>query len=280
MNIFMEKPMTTDLLEAIKLTKAANAATKVFMVNNTANWRKESYHATKLIEAGQIGDIRHAMVAFATPLGFIFNDPEQKGWNEPSGNMIGNGFAWGQLAHTFGWLWMVSGLKPESVFCFMGKSDKTSADVYDAATITCTNGATVSVSAVGVIPGKAKWVQNRLFGLEGTLTYNGFYEIDEGDAHEEGGGPPQMKGELKMERFDGKDLISPNFEFENIEQGGEGPESLHAFIDACLGESHFSGTTADIGFLCVATIDAMYRSAKSGKPEPLLPPDMFEAWVA
>lgn len=272
MNIFMEKPMTTDLPEALKLTKKAKEKGKVFMVNNTANWRASAIQATKMIEQGKIGKIRHAMVMFATPLGFIFNDPEQKGWVEPSGSMIGNGFAWGQLAHTFGWLWMVSGLKPATVFAYMGKSDKTNADVYDTATITCTNGATISVSAVGVIPGKAKIVQNRLFGLEGMLSYNGYYEIDEGAAHVDGAPPPQSVGELRLERFDGQDFVSPNFEFENIEQGGEGPESLHAFIDAILGDVHFSGTTAEIGMLCVATIDAMYRSSKSGKPEPLIPP--------
>jgi len=281
LNIFMEKPMTTDLPEALKMTKAANKKGKVFMVNNTANWRKQAHLAQQMVDRGDIGEIKHAMVMFATPLGFIFNDPTQEGWVKPSGNMLGNGFAWGQLAHTFGWLWMVSGLQPQEVFAYHGKGTKTDADVYDTASIRCTNGATVSVSACGIIPGKNKLCQNRLFGLEGMLSYSGSYEIDEGDAHEDGkAGGPKTEGELKLERFDGKDVTAPGFEFENIEQGGMGPESLKAFIDACLGEPHFKGTTADIGFLCVATIDAMYRSAQSGKAEPLLPEDQFEAWVS
>jgi predicted dehydrogenase len=281
LNIFMEKPMTTDLPEALKMTKAANASDKIFMVNNTANWRKNAHLATQMVERGDVGEIKHAMVMFATPLGFIFNDPTNVGWNKPSGNMIGNGFAWGQLAHTFGWLWMVSGLKPVEVFAFMGKGSKSDADVYDSASILCSNGATVSVSACGIIPGKKKYVQNRLFGTEGMLSYCGDYEIDEGDAHEEGRtAPTKMEGELRLERFDGKNVVNTDFEFENIEQGGDGPESLKAFIDAVSGDPHFKGTTADIGFLCVATIDAMYRSAKSGKAEPLLPEDMFEEWVA
>lgn len=251
------------------------------MVNNTANWRKQAHQAQQIVERGDIGDIRHAMVMFATPLGFLFNDPTQEGWVKPTGNMLGNGFAWGQLAHTFGWLWMVSGLKPTEVFAYMGKAEKTEADVFDSASIRCMNGATISVSGVGIIPGKSKLTQNRLFGDKGMLSYSGSYEIDEGDAHEEGKtGGPKTEGELRLETFDGKNLVVPGFEFENIEQGGQGPESLQAFIDACLGLPHFKGTTADVGFLCVATIDAMYRSAMSGKSEPLLPEDQFELWAS
>merc|ERR1712066_1084513 len=60
MNIFMEKPMTTDLPEAIKLTKAANKADKIFMVNNTANWRKQAHQAQQMVERGDIGEVKHA----------------------------------------------------------------------------------------------------------------------------------------------------------------------------------------------------------------------------
>jgi len=207
--------------------------------------------------------------------GFLFNDPKQEGWVKPSGNMLGNGMAWGQAAHTFGWLWMVSGLTPKEVFAYMGKSDATGADVYDSASILCTNGATISVSCVGDIPGKRKYVQNRMFGSEGMLSYCGSYMIDGGDDDENslcqplGADVPHTEGELKLERYDGKSKTIGGFEFENIEKGGIGPESLQAFIDACLGLQHFEGTTARIGYLTVATIDAMYRSAKSGKSEPL-----------
>jgi predicted dehydrogenase len=285
LNVFMEKPMTTDLNEAIELTQAATKLGKIFMVNNTANWRSSTQLATELVAKGEIGEIKHAMVMFAVPLGFLFNDPKQEGWVKPTGTMLGNGLAWGQLAHTFGWLWMVSGLKPKEVFAFLGPSDTTGADVFDSATILCTNGATVSVSGVGTIPGKSKLAQNRLFGTEGMMSYNGSYEIDEGNEEEEtemGEGcphgcpkqrnvKPKEVGGLVIERYDGNNLSIEGFEFENIEKGGTGPESLQAFVDACLGLPHFTGTTAEIGMLCVATIDAMYRSAKSHQPESVIP---------
>lgn len=279
LHVFMEKPMTTDLKEALELTEEAERHTaggKLFMVNNTANWRASTKLAQEMVSRGDIGEVRHASIFFATPLGFLFEDPEQTGWVKPSGSMIGNGFGWGQFAHTFGWFYLVSGLEPQTVFAFTGKSDKSGADIFDAVTILCTNGATVSLSGAATIPGGSKIVQNRLIGSEGMLSYCGSYPIDEGPScshtGEGGQGPgskPANPGQLELTRFDGRNETVPGFEFENVEQGGVGPESLQAFIDGCLGLPFYVGTTAKIGCQCVATIDAMYRSAQSGKAEPV-----------
>ena len=38
-------------------------------------------------------------------------------------------------------------------------------------------------------------------------------------------------------------------------------------MSACQGDEYFAGTDALIGLKVVATIDAMYRSAKSGQAE-------------
>ena len=46
-----------------------------------------------------------------------------------------------------------------------------------------------------------------------------------------------------------------------------GPESIHAFVDACRGLDAYNGASATVGLRVVQTLDAMYRSAKSGKPE-------------
>jgi hypothetical protein len=59
-------------------------------------------------------------------------------------------------------------------------------------------------------------------------------------------------------------------EFENYDQfanNGTGPESLHAFVDACRGQPFYNGADGTVGLRVVQTLDAMYRSAKSGRPE-------------
>jgi hypothetical protein len=48
---------------------------------------------------------------------------------------------------------------------------------------------------------------------------------------------------------------------------GNGPESLQAFVSACNGEEFFKGADAEVGLKAVATIDALYRSAASGRAE-------------
>ena len=48
---------------------------------------------------------------------------------------------------------------------------------------------------------------------------------------------------------------------------GNGPESLRHFIAACRGLEHHNGADQNVGLQAVRTLDAMYRSAASGKTE-------------
>eukprot|EP01047_Picozoa_sp_COSAG01_P076234 COSAG01_NODE_13324_length_1601_cov_1.193742_1_plen_194_part_00 len=187
--------------------------------------------------------------------------------------MLGNGFGWGQLAHPFAWLFMVSGLTPAKVFSFNGKGTKTPADMFDAASILCTNGATISVSGVAAIPGNDKIIENRLVGTEGILSYCGVDE-DKGktslddDASGDEGSEQAANGGLSLSRFDGRVEAHPGFEFENTDMDGDGPESLQAFLDACRRQPYFPGADALVGLKAVATLDAMYRSALAVAAEP------------
>lgn len=50
-HIFMEKPMTTDLAEADALTKTALRCDKIFMLNNTANFRPSAEKVHDVIKS-------------------------------------------------------------------------------------------------------------------------------------------------------------------------------------------------------------------------------------
>ncbi|EOD20824.1 hypothetical protein EMIHUDRAFT_458498 [Emiliania huxleyi CCMP1516] len=54
-------------------------------------------------------------------------------------------------------------------------------------------------------------------------------------------------------------------------RAGTGPESLCSFVDACLGREHYVGAGAEVGLAVVRAIDAMYRSARSGRLEACAP---------
>jgi hypothetical protein len=62
-------------------------------------------------------------------------------------------------------------------------------------------------------------------------------------------------------------VLHPEFQFENYDDTGTGPESLHALVDACLGREAYVGADASVGLRTVLAIDAMYRSAASGRAE-------------
>ena len=60
---------------------------KVFMVNNTANFREKCFDARRLVEAGELGKISHVLCVMYSPLMFLFDDPANTGWVKPSGSM-------------------------------------------------------------------------------------------------------------------------------------------------------------------------------------------------
>ena len=54
---------------------------------------------------------------------------------------------------------------------------------------------------------------------------------------------------------------------ENTEQEGNGPESMLHFIKACRGLPYNNGADQEVGLQAVRVLEAMYRSAASGKTE-------------
>ena len=259
-HILMEKPMTTDLAEADALTKTALRCDKIFMLNNTANFRPSAEKVHDLIKS-ELGKIQSVKCYMAAALLWLFENPENVGWIKATGSMKGNGFGWGQMSHALAWLYFVTNLEPQMVFCSMSYSEKTGADISDMAIIQCADGAIMNIHGTASLPFKSyfestKHIDMKVFGSNGVLSYAGE------DQHPE-------SGELRLERYDGTDLHLPGFYFENYQAEGDGPESLHAFLKGCYGDKFLNAADALIGRKVVATIDAMYKSAKSGQNEPI-----------
>ena len=263
-----------------------------FLINHSANYRPQARAARELIQSSnnnKIGHIRHVSAFFASPLSWIFNDPSNKGWNEPddSGTMLGNGFAWGQSSHILAWIYHVIGpeqLIPTRVFCSMTKSDQTGADVSHAATIICNNGETTfSLSGTSLLPGNAhsdppvaKRIMIKIFGTKGAVIYSGndrdsssgTLEYLRGCGHDD---DDDNQGNITTHNNVGAvEMHCPElgFQFEDLDQDGIGPESMQCFIDACLGRDDFYvGADSLVGLRSIQTIDAMYRSNASGNCE-------------
>ncbi len=219
-NVLIEKPMTVSAEEARTLAAAAQAGGKIFMVNNTANFREQAKAAVELVASGQIGEVQHVQCHMGCPMGDMFNSTDLATWTAPVGVAGINGFGWGQLSHIMSWVFQVTKLQPASAFAFMRRSDVTGADLSDAAAVRCTNGATISISGhsqvtVGKVntdkadtglPG-GKQIDVRIFGSEGMILYCG----DDADPD---------SGSLQLVRADGENVEVPGFLFEETEKGG------------------------------------------------------------
>jgi len=268
-HILMEKPMTVDVPEARELAAAATAAPSLaFMVNNTANFRDKCFDARRLVETGELGGIHHVLCVMYSPLMNLFNDPANTGWVKATGTMLqpdgsGNGFGWGQLSHLLGWVLFVGGLEVEEVTAITHRSEASGADLTDAALIKCKGGCSLSLSG-GVYPGNefgetrtGKHFDIRMFGQKGVLMYGG----DDGKPE---------SGRLELRRHDGPSFVSEGFLMENTEKEGYGPESLLNFVAACRGQPYRNGADQQVGLQAVRVLEAMYRSACSGKTEKAL----------
>merc|ERR1711865_207344 len=271
-HVLMEKSMTVDVAEARMLAAAAAAAAPqlTFMVNNTANFRDHCFDARKLVEDGALGEIHHVLCVMYSPLMFLFDDPANTGWVKPSGSMTqpdgsGNGFGWGQLSHLLAWVLYVGALDVEQVTAMTHRSEKSGADITDAALIRCAGNVSLSLSGGCGWPGNehgdeatGKHFDIKIFGSKGVLMYGG----DDKNP---------SSGKLELRKHDGSDsCISEGFLMENTEVEGNGPESMNHFIAACRGLEYRNGADQEVGLQAVRVLDAMYRSAASGKTETAL----------
>jgi len=271
-HVLMEKPMTVDVAEARMLAAAAAAAAPQlkFMVNNTANFRDHCFDARKLVEDGALGEIHHVLCVMYSPLMFLFDDPANTGWVKPSGSMTqpdgsGNGFGWGQLSHLLAWVLYVGALDVEQVTAMTHRSEKSGADITDAALIRCAGNVSLSLSGGCGWPGNehgdeatGKHFDIKIFGSKGVLMYGG----DDKNP---------SSGKLELRKHDGSEsFISEGFLMENTEVEGMGPESMLNFIAACRGLEHRNGANQEVGLQAVRVLEAMYRSAASGKTETAL----------
>jgi predicted dehydrogenase len=169
--------------------------------------------------------------------------PPASTWADPKRS---GGYGWGQLVHALGLLFLVSDLEPEEVFALAGKSPA-GVDYYDAAAVRFRSGATASVSGAATVPKHRGFqIDLRIFGSEGMLLL---------DVERE---------RLELRRRDGRDEIVPM----TPGSGGYSCEQpVRAFVDICRGLPADNRAPGKIGMRAVEVLDAMYRSAASGRME-------------
>ncbi len=252
-HVLVEKPMTTDAKDARELVARAAAAKREIVIPYGWNFKPWTEDARRL--ATRVGRIEHIVLQMANALDDLFAGkpmketegamfrPPASTWADPKG---AGGFGWGQLVHPLGLLFRIVEIEPQAVFALTGKSPA-GVDYYDAAVLRFEGGATASISGAATLPkGRPVQIDLRIFGSEGML----LLDIE--------------RERLELRRRDGDDesvALNP----------GDGAyacdEPLRVLVDICLGRKATNSAPGLVGQRAVEVLDAMYRSAASGRME-------------
>ena len=254
-HLLVEKPLTTTAADARDLMAKADAAGKQVIVPYGWNFKDWTDEARALVADGRIGCVEHVVLQMASALEDLFAGqpmketegqmfrPQPSTWADPR---RAGGYGWGQLVHALGLLFRIADLEPTRVFALTGKSP-TGVDYYDAAVVQFANGATASVSGSATAPKhRGNQIDLRIFGSEGMLTL----DIE--------------RERLEVRRRDGRDVVVDM----PLGSGAYACEKpLNTLVDICLGRRVENQSPGIVGMRAVEVLDALYRSAHSGRLE-------------
>ena len=219
------------------------------------NFRPWTERARALVADGAIGRIEHVMLHMASPLDDLFAGqpmretaehmfrPPPSTWADPA---RAGGYGWGQLVHALGLLFRIADLQPRSVFALTVPSP-TGVDYYDAAALRFAGGATASVSGAATVPKHRGFqLDLRLFGSEGML----LLDVE--------------RARLELRRRDAHDIVVPITQDDTVYTC---TAPLDVLVDLCLGRPTLNAAPGEVGMRAVEVLDALYRSAASGRAE-------------
>jgi predicted dehydrogenase len=252
-HVLVEKPMTTTAEDARKLVQLAAKAEREIVIAYGWNFKPWTAEARRL--AAGVGRVEHLVLQMANALDDLFAGepmketegamfrPPASTWADPK---RAGGFGWGQLVHPLGLIFRIVDIEPCEVFALTGQSPA-GVDYYDAVGVRFAGGATASVSGAATLPkGRPVQIDLRIFGSEGML----LLDIE--------------RERLELRRRDGRDEVMPM-------KAGDGAytceEPPRVFVDLCLNRKTENSAPGSVGQRAVEVLDAMYRSAKSGRTE-------------
>jgi len=252
-HVLVEKPMATRAADGRAIADAAAKAGREVLVPTGANFTAYTARAAEWVRAGRIGQVRHAICQMGSALEDLFAGepmletadhmfrPPASTWADPA---RAGGYGWGQMSHSLAWLIHVADLRFDSVYCLDGKS-KSGVDYYDAACARATNGATIALSGSSTTPKhRGMHMDIRIYGTEGMILFD------------------NERARLLLSRLDGTDedfAISPQ------EAEYDGTLPVRVFARLCAGHDVVNASDGECGARVTEALDAMYRSAATGR---------------
>jgi predicted dehydrogenase len=252
-HVMVEKPMTLKAAEAWELVNLAQARNLHLIVPYGWHYKPYIRQAKAYLDDGMVGRIEYVMCHMASPTKALFGGsgappsdqnstlaaPDPKTWQVAEN---GGGYAHGQITHSSGLMFWLTGLRAQEVSARMASAGAP-VDMYDAASVGFTNGALGVVSGAATLPDLVKFqVDIRVFGSEGVLLL---------DVERE---------RLQVHRHDGQHIdveIAPGTGAYDC----DGPPTR--FVELIQGRGT-NDSPGEVAARAVELIDAMFRSAAAG----------------
>jgi len=252
-HVMVEKPMTLVADQAWELVRLAKERNLQLIIPYGWHYKPIVQKAKRLMEEGVVGDIEYVLCHMASPSKDLFGGsgvapdarvpftkPDPATWQVKAN---GGGYAHGQITHSSGLMFWLTGLRAKEVCARMSNSQRSGVDMYDAASVGFDNGVIGVVSGAATLPDDAKFqVDIRIFGSDGVLNLD------------------LERERLDLLRHDGKNQRIPT-------QPGEGAYDCdgppNRFVELIKGEGT-NDSPGEVGARSVELIDAMFDSVSEG----------------
>lgn len=261
-HVLCEKPFTIDPRDAWDLVETARRHDRQLLIAYGWNYRPMVVQAKELMtQDGGIGDVEVVTIHMSShtrellsgrgayPRAAPESVPERETWIDPQTS--GGGYAQAQFTHALGLaLWLAPDLRGREVFAFMSAPLDAPVELHDAFAVRFTNG------AIGTVGG----------GSEHSGPDNERHKVDVRMIGSRGNFHIDLEREIVW-RYRG-----PNDNVQLPVRPGDGLYDCIGPIDALVelargrGANHSPG---ELGARTVEIIEAAYRSAESGRPEPV-----------
>jgi predicted dehydrogenase len=258
-HVLLEKPMTIAPADAWDLVETAARHDRHLLIAFGWNYRPMVRRFKELVDQHGIGSVEHVSVHMASVTRELLSNrgndyvgsaadavPEQATWTDPK--LSGGGYAQAQLSHALGLALWFTGLRGAEVFAFTSAPLDAPVDLHDAISMRFEGGAIGTMAGGSCYTGAGDnkhQLEVRAIGSEGQLQL---------DVERERAWlwRPDVDADLPVEPEDGRyDCVGP----------------IDTLVDLAKGRDVPNCSPGELGARTVEILDAVYRSAASGRPE-------------
>lgn len=263
-HVLVEKPVTIDVDDAWDLVDTAQRVGRHLLISFGWNYRPMVREAKRLMDERGVGEIEQVMIHMASVTRELLSNtgaypdaapdtvPEPRTWTDP--RLSGGGYAQAQLTHALGVALWCTGLRGKEAFALTSAPLDAPVELHDAIALRFTNGAIGSMSGGSAhvnAGGNKHQLEIRVIGSEGQ------FQVD-------------LEREALWLFRAPDENVRPPLEPQAGLYDCDGPPN--ALIDLALGREAENCSPGELGARTVEILDACYRSAASGRLEPVKPP--------